>query len=130
MFSCCVSEWAALGPADLPRLLQGQRGGQAQARLTVRLPLQSHSVSPIPYVRSISSYIQAKKRVKEKKYFFNFYSKTSSSLFSDFLLPQNTFLIFPVYLPEYPAPQGTVKVQSHCNFAKKIFVICINLCHI
>ncbi len=66
---CCVSEWAALGPADLPRLLQGQGGGQAQARLTVRLPLQSHSVSPIPYVRSISSCIQAKKDLKIKQKF-------------------------------------------------------------
>jgi hypothetical protein len=114
---CCLSEWTALGPADLPRLLQGQRGGQAQAGLTVRLPLQSHSVSPIPYVRS--SYTQAKKRVKEKKN-SNFYSKTSNSLFSDFLLPEITaFLIFPVYFPEYPAPQGTVKVQSECSFAKK-----------
>jgi hypothetical protein len=60
---CCVSEWAALGPADLPRILQGQGGGQAQARLTVRLPLQSHSVSTIPYVRSISG----QKELKRKK---------------------------------------------------------------
>ena len=115
---CCVSEWTALGPADLPRLLQGQRGGQAQARLTVRLPLQSHSVSPIPYVKSISSYIQAKTKVKEKK-FSSFYSR-----FSDFLFPRSTaFLIFPFYFPEYPAPQCTVKVQSQCSFAKKIFLI-------
>ena len=36
-----------MGPADLPRLLQGQGGGQAQARLPVRLSLQSHCVSLI-----------------------------------------------------------------------------------
>jgi hypothetical protein len=85
MFLCCVSEWTALGPADLPRLLQGQRGGQAQARLTVRLPLQSHSVSPIPYVKSISSYIQAKTKVKDK-------------IFSQFLFQTPRFSITSQYV--------------------------------